>query len=86
MRDERAGYGALLPRAWIGEADRIPAVTAGPVFHPTTVTTDLTIIQMNDTHGYLDLHPELFWEGQGAVYRPAGGYARIATVKSCRAI
>ncbi|GAC1651994.1 MAG: bifunctional metallophosphatase/5'-nucleotidase [Herpetosiphon sp.] len=40
----------------------------------------LTILQMNDTHGYLDLHQELFWEGGHAVYRPAGGYARIATL------
>lgn len=41
---------------------------------------NLTLIQMNDTHAYLDLHPELFWEKAGKVYRPAGGYARIATL------
>lgn len=40
----------------------------------------LTIVQMNDSHAYLDLHPELFWERGRTVYRPAGGYARIATV------
>lgn len=40
----------------------------------------LTILQMNDTHAYLDLHPELFWEGGGVRYRNAGGYARIATL------
>lgn len=40
----------------------------------------LTIVQMNDSHAYLDLHPELFWERGRAVYRPAGGYARIATL------
>lgn len=40
----------------------------------------LTIVQMNDTHAYMDLHPEIFWTGTGAVYRPAGGYARIATL------
>lgn len=40
----------------------------------------LTIIQMNDSHAYLDLHPELFWEKGRTVYRPAGGYARIATL------
>ena len=43
-------------------------------------TQRLTIIQMNDTHAYMDLHPEIFWTGTGAVYRPAGGYARIATL------
>ncbi len=41
---------------------------------------NLTIVQMNDSHAYLDLHPELFWENGKAVYRMAGGYARIATI------
>jgi S-sulfosulfanyl-L-cysteine sulfohydrolase len=41
---------------------------------------DLTIMQMNDSHAYLDLHQELFWEGDHAVYRKAGGFARIATI------
>jgi S-sulfosulfanyl-L-cysteine sulfohydrolase len=40
----------------------------------------LTIVQMNDSHAYLDLHPELFWEKGRVVYRPAGGYARIASL------
>lgn len=40
----------------------------------------LTIVQMNDTHAYFDLHQEMFWQGDHAVYRPAGGYARISTV------
>ena len=46
----------------------------------------LSIIQMNDSHAYFDLHQEMFWQGGHAVYRPAGGYARIATiVKQIRA-
>ncbi len=40
----------------------------------------LTIIQMNDSHAYFDLHQEMFWVGDHAVYRKAGGYARIATL------
>ena len=40
----------------------------------------LTVIQMNDSHAYFDLHQETFWQGGQAVYRPAGGYARIATI------
>jgi sulfur-oxidizing protein SoxB len=40
----------------------------------------LTVLQMNDSHGYLELHPELFWSGDHAGYRMAGGYARIATL------
>lgn len=40
----------------------------------------LTILQMNDSHGYFELHPELYWAGDKAVYRNAGGYARIATL------
>ncbi|HWQ21062.1 MAG TPA: hypothetical protein VN455_14880 [Methanotrichaceae archaeon] len=40
----------------------------------------LAIIQMNDSHGYLELHQELFWSGDHAIYRKAGGYARIASL------
>ena len=40
----------------------------------------LTIMQMNDSHAYLDLHQELFWKGNHAEYRKAGGYARIASI------
>ncbi|MDT8357985.1 MAG: 5'-nucleotidase C-terminal domain-containing protein [Methanomicrobiaceae archaeon] len=35
---------------------------------------------MNDSHGYFELHPELFWTGDGPEYRLAGGYARIAAI------
>ena len=42
--------------------------------------TSLTVIQLNDSHAYFDLHQEMFWQGGQAVYRPAGGYARIATI------
>ncbi len=41
---------------------------------------DLTILQLNDSHGYFELHPELFWEGGREVYNNAGGYARISTL------
>ena len=40
----------------------------------------LTIVQMNDSHAYFDLHQEMFWQDDHAVYRPAGGYARISTI------
>ncbi len=47
---------------------------------------NLSIVQLNDSHAYFDLHQEMFWQGDHAVYRPAGGYARIATlVKQIRA-
>ena len=42
----------------------------------------LTILQLNDSHGYLEAHPELFWEGSREAYRRAGGYARISTLFS----
>ncbi|MFA5974008.1 MAG: bifunctional metallophosphatase/5'-nucleotidase [Lentimicrobiaceae bacterium] len=35
---------------------------------------------MNDTHAYFDIHQEMFWQGDHAEYRQAGGYARIATI------
>lgn len=45
-----------------------------------------SIVQMNDSHAYFDLHQEMFWQDDHAAYRPAGGYARIATiVKQIRA-
>jgi len=48
--------------------------------------TTLHILQMNDSHAYFDLHQELFWENGETVYRPTGGYARVATlVKQIRA-
>ncbi len=40
----------------------------------------LTLLQINDSHGYLDLHQEWFAGPHGAVYRKAGGYSRIATL------
>lgn len=40
----------------------------------------VTILQMNDTHGYLEPHPELFWHGATAQYRTSGGFARLLTI------
>lgn len=47
----------------------------------------LTLLQLNDSHAYLEDHQEFFWSGSGDpyAYRRAGGYARLATmVKSIR--
>ena len=38
---------------------------------------ELTILQINDTHGYLDEHQELFWEADRLGHRRIGGYAKI---------
>ncbi|NEW84696.1 MAG: hypothetical protein GZ094_20335 [Mariniphaga sp.] len=49
-------------------------------------TKKLTIVQMNVSHAYFDIHQEMLWEGDHEVYRKAGGYARISTlVKQIRA-
>jgi len=40
----------------------------------------LTILQINDTHGYLEPHPELVWEGGEPSFPVLGGYARIASL------
>jgi S-sulfosulfanyl-L-cysteine sulfohydrolase len=41
----------------------------------------LTILQMNDTHAYLNLHSEMFLERKGEDhFRKVGGFARIATI------
>ena len=45
----------------------------------------LTIIQLNDSHGYLEEHWEHFYQNNESQYIRAGGYARIASyVKTVR--
>ena len=41
---------------------------------------EITIVQMNDSHGYLESHQEMFWDASGPVYRRCGGFAKIAAV------
>lgn len=43
-------------------------------------THQLTLIQINDTHGYLEPHPELVWTAEGATFPDLGGYPRIASL------
>ncbi len=40
----------------------------------------LTILQVNDIHGYLELHPELYYENGGITLGKAGGYSRIKSL------
>ncbi len=40
----------------------------------------LTILQLNDLHGYIEPHPEVFRAGSGFRYATRGGLARIATL------
>ena len=66
----------------------LPCIQKGSnvVYHVTLWPTNtsqqrqLLLLQLNDVHAYLDLHPEWFWENGQTVYRPAGGYARLATL------
>ena len=44
-----------------------------------TKRKELTILQLNDSHGYLEEHWELFWDGGFENYIKAGGYPRIKT-------
>ncbi len=39
---------------------------------------NFTILQLNDTHAYLEPHQEMFWEGGTTKYRKAGGFVKIA--------
>ena len=43
---------------------------------------NLTLFQLNDVHGYLNLHQEVFYGPTGPEYRRCGGYARIASLLS----
>ena len=46
----------------------------------------LSIAYLNDVHGNLEPHPELFYKGEKELVSTAGGYARIATkMKDIRA-
>jgi 2',3'-cyclic-nucleotide 2'-phosphodiesterase (5'-nucleotidase family) len=40
----------------------------------------LIILQMNDSHGYIEPHPELYWQGNQEFFKTAGGYARITSL------
>lgn len=40
----------------------------------------LIILQMNDSHTYLEMHSKMFVENGIETYRNAGGYARIANI------
>ena len=40
----------------------------------------LTILQVNDLHGYVEPHPEVFRGSGHFDYRTCGGLARIASV------
>lgn len=40
----------------------------------------LSIAYINDVHGYLEPHPELFYKGSREIIETAGGYARMASV------
>ncbi len=42
----------------------------------------LTILQINDTHGYLEPHHEIFWKSGRPTTRKVGGFARMATLLS----
>lgn len=41
---------------------------------------NLTILQMNDLHGYLCLHNEVYYEEKGITLSKAGGLSRIRTI------
>ncbi|SMB99519.1 hypothetical protein SAMN00120144_0237 [Hymenobacter roseosalivarius DSM 11622] len=43
--------------------------------------TTLTLCQLKDMHGYLNLHQEAFFGLAGLEYRRGGDYARIAMLQ-----
>lgn len=46
-----------------------------------TELTELSLIQLNDCHAYLNSHPELFWEEGGVIrHEECGGLSRILTI------
>lgn len=43
------------------------------------MSNELTILQMNDSHAYMNLHNEYFWKDGEQIYRKVGGYGRITS-------
>lgn len=43
-------------------------------------TKKITIVQINDVHGHIESHNEIFFDNDGFNVREAGGYARIKTL------
>ena len=41
---------------------------------------EITLVQLNDLHGYMEPHPEWMWSAEGFTYRQMGGLARIKSV------
>lgn len=44
------------------------------------MTKKLTLVQINDTHAYLQSHSEFFYSSNGISFSQAGGYARLKTL------
>lgn len=40
----------------------------------------VTLLQLNDSHGYLEPHQEIFWSPAGATHRICGGFARMSAI------
>ncbi len=40
----------------------------------------LTIVQINDVHGHIESHNEIFFENSGITVKEVGGYSRIKTI------
>src|SRR5512133_1581997 len=55
-------------------------IMRSPKMTRTNRSGKFTLLQINDSHGYLDLHWEWFPGPHGPLYRKAGGYSRIATL------
>lgn len=55
----------------------LPSPATGPP--QTSRDREVVILHMADTHAALDVHPEVFFDGDGRPhFRPAGGYALLA--------
>lgn len=47
---------------------------------PMSAAQTITLLQLNDSHGYLEPHPEIIWTATGPSFRTCGGYARISAL------
>jgi 2',3'-cyclic-nucleotide 2'-phosphodiesterase (5'-nucleotidase family) len=76
------GLGLLAGKVAMAEQDELDFPLANDVQETAgskSNTFTVSILQTTDVHCQTQLHDELFWENDKAVFRKTGGYARIAT-------
>ena len=79
-RREAIVTGTMGTLGLLGSGRREPLFAANTEPIAASKAAKVTLLQINDVHGYMDLHLEWFAAPKSPTYRQAGGYPRIATL------